>query len=114
MESEDKKWLLTHDSHTLKKGEVYEGKELPAWLVGKAVPLAVDHRSAHDLEGEKALRNEIESLTETGREAQTRLKAAEAELEKKDGEIKTLTTEIEELQKANAELQSQVKALKKG
>lgn len=31
------KWLLTHDSHKLKKGDVYEGETLPLWLVGKAV-----------------------------------------------------------------------------
>lgn len=30
------KWILTHDSHHLKKGDVYEGDNLPAWLVGKA------------------------------------------------------------------------------
>lgn len=33
------KFLLTHDSHELKKGEIYEGDALPLWLVGKAVPL---------------------------------------------------------------------------
>lgn len=36
------KWILTHDSHTLKKGEVYEGETLPAWLLGKVNPLSVD------------------------------------------------------------------------
>lgn len=30
------KWILTHDSHHLKRGDVYEGDNLPAWLVGKA------------------------------------------------------------------------------
>lgn len=30
------KWMLTHDSHELKKGQIYEGEELPLWLVGKA------------------------------------------------------------------------------
>lgn len=33
------KFLLTHDSHELKKGEIYEGDSLPLWLVGKATPL---------------------------------------------------------------------------
>ncbi|QHJ82378.1 MAG: hypothetical protein [Caudoviricetes sp.] len=33
------KFLLTHDSHELKKGEIYEGDALPLWLVGKATPL---------------------------------------------------------------------------
>lgn len=36
------KWILTHDSHALKKGEIYEGDTLPAWLQGKATPLAAD------------------------------------------------------------------------
>ena len=30
------KWILTHDSHNLKKGDLHEGDYLPAWLVGKA------------------------------------------------------------------------------
>ncbi|MEQ5184338.1 hypothetical protein ABN222_07375 [Providencia alcalifaciens] len=29
------KYLLTHNSHELSKGDIYEGDELPAWLVGK-------------------------------------------------------------------------------
>lgn len=33
------KYLVTHDSHDLKKGDVYEGDELPLWLAGKAIPL---------------------------------------------------------------------------
>lgn len=33
------KFLLTHDSHEMKKGEIYEGDALPLWLVGKATPL---------------------------------------------------------------------------
>lgn len=114
MEQETKQWLLTHDSHKLKKGQVYEGETLPAWLVGKVIPYAAPVRSAQDLEGEKALRDEIESLTETGREAQTRLKAAEAELVKKDEELKALGDELDELKKTNVDLQAQIKALKKG
>lgn len=35
------KWVLTHDSHELKKGDVYEADSLPSWLVGK-VYLAED------------------------------------------------------------------------
>jgi len=34
------KWVLTHDSHELKKGQVYEGEKLPLWLVGKAIPVS--------------------------------------------------------------------------
>lgn len=29
------KWVLTHESNGMKVGDVYEGKELPLWLVGK-------------------------------------------------------------------------------
>ncbi|EEJ5117659.1 TPA: hypothetical protein N2G45_002887 [Salmonella enterica] len=35
--TDKKRWVLTHDSHELKKGQIYEGETLPAWLAGKAV-----------------------------------------------------------------------------
>lgn len=35
--TDKKRWVLTHDSHELKKGQIYEGEILPAWLAGKAV-----------------------------------------------------------------------------
>ncbi|CAI0727973.1 hypothetical protein [Serratia entomophila] len=34
------KWIVTHDSHKLAKGEFFEGEKLPLWLVGKATPIA--------------------------------------------------------------------------
>lgn len=34
------KYLVTHDSHELKKGDIYEGDRLPLWLVGKATKIA--------------------------------------------------------------------------
>ncbi|MDV6997155.1 hypothetical protein RXA30_11770, partial [Dickeya solani] len=34
------KWMLTHDSHELKKGEIFEGNSLPLWLSGKAIPVS--------------------------------------------------------------------------
>lgn len=34
------KWIVTHDSHKLAKGEFFEGEKLPLWLVGKATPVA--------------------------------------------------------------------------
>ena len=40
MAGKEQKWLLTHDSHELKKGEVYKGETLPLWLVGKAIPVS--------------------------------------------------------------------------
>lgn len=42
MTDKKQKWLLTHDSHELKKGEVFEGVTLPAWLNGKVTPLSAD------------------------------------------------------------------------
>lgn len=39
MAGKEQQWLLTHDSHELKKGEVYKGETLPLWLVGKAIPV---------------------------------------------------------------------------
>lgn len=31
-------WLVKHDSHREKAGDVFEGDELPWYLAGKAVP----------------------------------------------------------------------------
>lgn len=42
MTDKKQKWILTHDSHELKKGDVYEGTTLPAWLSGKASPVSAD------------------------------------------------------------------------
>lgn len=42
MSDKKQKWILTHDSHKLKKGEVYEGTTLPAWLNGKATLVSAD------------------------------------------------------------------------
>ena len=40
MAGKEQKWVLTHDSHELKKGEVYKGETLPLWLAGKAIPVS--------------------------------------------------------------------------
>ena len=40
MAGKEQKWLLTHDSHELKKGEVYKSETLPLWLAGKAIPVS--------------------------------------------------------------------------
>ena len=40
MAGKEQKWLLTHDSHELKKGEVYKGETLPLWLAGKSIPVS--------------------------------------------------------------------------
>lgn len=87
------KWMLTHDSHKLKKGDIYEGEELPVWLAGKAVPV-----SAQVLEvatpGElatlqadlDAANGQVGALTESNEKLQADLDAAQkqlAELQKK-------------------------------
>lgn len=102
-----KKWVLTHDSHELKKGEFFEGNELPAWLVGKAVPVTRAYRQLQDIETENELREEIEVLTNKLSEKQTLLDTKETELQ-------TATNECEVLKQLNTDLQSQIKALKKG
>ncbi|EHK8991084.1 hypothetical protein KCT17_003652 [Escherichia coli] len=33
--AEKSTWLVTHDSHELKKGDTFTGETLPLWLVGK-------------------------------------------------------------------------------
>lgn len=40
MAGKEQQWLLTHDSHELKKGDVYKGETLPLWLAGKAIPVS--------------------------------------------------------------------------
>lgn len=32
------KWVVTHEGNGMQPGDVFEGKELPLWLVGKAKP----------------------------------------------------------------------------
>ena len=72
MAEKEQKWLLTHDSHELKKGEVYTGKSLPLWLVGKAIPVS-------DQMLEVATPGDLEKLQADLEEANKQL----AELQKK-------------------------------
>lgn len=41
--TEKRTWVVTHDSHQLKKGDTFTGEALPLWLVGKVqeVPASV-------------------------------------------------------------------------
>lgn len=80
MPEEKLKWILTHDSHELKKGDIYEGKKLPAWLVGKANPVSSDSfevasPGADDL---KKLKAELAAQTKRADDAETKLAAAES------------------------------------
>lgn len=83
MAEELKKWILTHDSHELKKGAVYEGSELPAWLAGKASPVSADAfevatPGAADV---KKLKADINALTKRADAAEAALVESNAKLE---------------------------------
>ncbi|MEM0567616.1 hypothetical protein [Salmonella enterica] len=68
--TDKKRWVLTHDSHELKKGQIYEGETLPAWLVGKAVPATTSRNANDDLEeAHKELIKKYNSLRVTLSEA---------------------------------------------
>ncbi|MDT0208504.1 MULTISPECIES: hypothetical protein [Serratia] len=71
------KWIVTHDSHKLAKGEFFEGEKLPLWLVGKATPIA-------DQSFEVATPNAA-------------LEKLSAELEAANGDVKKLTDSNAEL-----------------
>lgn len=82
MPEEKQKWIVTHDSHKLKKGEIYEGTELPAWLAGKANPLSADAfvvstPGGADLEKLKA---DLAAQTQRADEAEAKLVTAEEDL----------------------------------
>jgi hypothetical protein len=87
------KWMLTHDSHKLKKGAIYEGESLPLWLSGKAVPVGdqvfevatpgVLEKLQEDLD---AANGQVDSLAEVNAKLQEDLDAAQkqiTELQKK-------------------------------
>ena len=95
MAGKEQQWLLTHDSHKLKKGEVYKGETLPLWLAGKAIPVS-------DQVLEVATPGELGKL--------------QADLEEANGKVASLTEEntklqadLEEAQKQLAELQKKAK-----
>lgn len=84
-----KRWVLTHDSHELKKGEIYEDESLPAWLAGKAVPAVDSVGPSEDLEkAHEALIQENESLR---------------------AQIAEVTSEKDTLAKENADLKAKLK-----
>lgn len=74
------KWILTHDSHALKKGEIYEGDALPAWLQGKASPLTADAFEVATPGGAALEKLQADLADETKRadDAEAALKAATA------------------------------------
>ncbi|WP_038910934.1 hypothetical protein [Dickeya dadantii] len=97
MAGKEQKWLLTHDSHELKKGEVYKGETLPLWLVGKAIPVS----------------DQVLEVATPDSEAVAKL---QTELDEANGKVTTLTdantklqTELDEAQKQLTELQKKAK-----
>ncbi|MEG9424929.1 hypothetical protein [Citrobacter freundii] len=92
MAGKEQKWLLTHDSHELKKGEVYKGETLPLWLVGKAIPVS-------DQVLEVATTADIQKL--------------QADLDEANGKVESLTADNAKLQAELGEAQKQIDELKK-
>lgn len=92
MAGKEQKWLLTHDSHELKKGEVYKGETLPLWLVGKAIPVS-------DQALEVATPADVQKL--------------QAELGEANGKVESLTADNAKLQAELGEAQKQIDELKK-
>ena len=92
MAGKEKKWLLTHDSHELKKGEVYKGETLPLWLAGKAIPVS-------DQVLEAATPADVQKL--------------QADLDEANGKVESLTADNAKLQADLDEAQKQIYELKK-
>lgn len=92
MAEEKQKWMLTHDSHELKKGEIYEGESLPLWLAGKTIPV-----SGQVLE--VATPGELQKL--------------QADLDDANGKVTSLTEANAKLQADFDDAQKQIDELKK-
>ena len=95
MAGKEQQWLLTHDSHELKKGEVYKGETLPLWLVGKAITV-----------GDQVL--EVATPAD--------LQKLQADLDEASGKVESLTAgntklqaDLDEAQKQLADLQKKAK-----
>ena len=92
MAGKEQKWLLTHHSHELKKGEVYKGETLPLWLAGKAIPVS-------DQVLEVATPADVQKL--------------QADLDEANGKVESLTADNTKLQTDLGEAQKQIDELKK-
>ncbi|MEA4382312.1 hypothetical protein VBQ30_10855 [Klebsiella pneumoniae] len=95
MAGKEQQWLLTHDSHELKKGEVYKGETLPLWLVGKAIPVGdqvLEVATPDDLQKLQADLDEANGKVKSLAEANTKLQA-----------------DLDEAQKQLADLQKKAK-----
>ena len=92
MAGKEQKWLLTHDSHELKKGEVYKGETLPLWLAGKAIPVS-------DQVLEVATPADVQKLR--------------ADLDEANGKVESLAADKVKLRADLDEAQKQIDELKK-
>ncbi|MBI6135082.1 hypothetical protein JEP93_17970 [Serratia marcescens] len=95
MAGKEQQWLLTHDSHELKKGDIYKGETLPLWLAGKAIPVGeqiLEVATPADLQKLQADLDEANSKVTSLAEANTKLQA-----------------DLDEAQKQLADLQKKAK-----
>lgn len=95
MAGKEQQWLLTHDSHELKKGDVYKGETLPLWLAGKAIPVGdqvLEVATPADLQKLQADLDEANGKVTSLVEANTKLQA-----------------DLDEAQKQLADLQKKAK-----
>lgn len=91
MAGKEQQWLLTHDSHELKKGEVYKGETLPLWLVGKVIPVGdqvLEVATPADLKKLQADLDEANGKVTSLAEANTKLQADLDEAQKQIDELK--------------------------
>ncbi|BEO02789.1 hypothetical protein ABXK20_002413 [Serratia marcescens] len=95
MAGKEQQWLLTHDSHELKKGDTYKGEILPLWLAGKAIPVGeqvLEVATPADLQKLQADLDEANSKVTSLAEVNTKLQA-----------------DLDEAQKQLADLQKKAK-----
>lgn len=110
------KWILTHDSHALKKGETYEGTDLPLWLAGKAVlvgdaefEVATPGQLAKlqaDLDATSA---QVVTLTESNASAQAALDEEKAKVAELSASNTQLQADLDAATKQLTELQKKAK-----
>ena len=91
------KFILTHDSHKLKKGTIWEGDSLPLWLAGKARPVSDD---AFEVATPGA---DIKKLS-------AELETANENIKALTDEKASLSAELETAKKQIADLQAQATA----
>ncbi|GEM_PF-1030791 len=79
-QAETQKWMLTHDSHELKKGDIYEGVSLPVWLEGKANPISLAEPEGVSRKELKDVTTERDGLAKRNEELQAEVEDLKAQL----------------------------------